>query len=40
MGRFFRRGGWLLKKGGGVLKTPVELLKEFDPLPSTLSVSP
>ena len=42
MGRFFRRGGgWLLKKGGGVLKKPVEvLIKEFDPLPSTLSVSP
>ena len=32
-------GGWLLKKGG-VLKKPVEVLKEFDPLPSTLSVSP
>ena len=51
MGRFFRRGGWLLKKGGMVLKNPVEgseepcggpleVLKEFDPLPPTLSVSP
>ena len=40
MGRFFRAGGgWLLKKGG-VLKKPVEVLKEFDPLLSTLSVSP
>ena len=30
-------GGWLLKKRGGrVLKNPVEVLKEFDPLPSTL----
>ena len=38
MGRFLRRG-WLLKRGG-VLKKPVEVLKEFDPLPSTLSVSP
>ena len=40
MGRFFRRGGLLLNRGGGVLKKPVEVLKEFDPLPSTLSVSP
>ena len=31
-------GGWLLKKGG-ILKKPVEVLKEFDPLMSTLSVS-
>ena len=38
MGRFFRRGGWLLKKGEGVLKNPLEVLKEFDPLPPTLSV--
>ena len=34
-------GGWLLKKGGGgVLKKPVEVVKEFGPLLSTLSVSP
>ena len=41
-------GGWpLLQKGegrllkkGGVLKNPSEVLKEFDPLPSTLAVSP
>ena len=40
-------GGPLLQKGGGgflrrgwVLKSPVEVLKEFDPLPPTLSVSP
>ena len=33
MGRFFRTGGWLLKRGGGVLKKPVEGLKEFDPPP-------
>ena len=34
-------GGWLLNKGrGGVLKNPVEVLNEFDLLPSTLSVSP
>ena len=39
MGRFFRRAGWLLNRGG-VLEKPVEALKEFDPLPSTLSVSP
>ena len=36
----------LLQKGGGflrrrgVLKNPVEVVKEFDPLPSTFSVSP
>ena len=46
MGRFFRRGGWLLKKeeGGDGSEEPcggpLEVLKEFDPLPPTLSVSP
>ena len=48
--RRFVRGtgrGPLLQKGwggflrrGGVLKKPVKVLKEFDLLPSTLSVSP
>ena len=33
-------GGGFLGRGGGVLKKLVEVLKEFDPLPSTLSVSP
>ena len=32
--------GFLRRGGGGVLKKPVDVLKEFDPLPSTLSVSP
>ena len=39
----FPDGGGLLKKGGGFLRTlcaGVEVLKEFDPLPLTLSVSP
>ena len=40
MGRFFRRGGGGFLRRGGVLKKPVEVLEEFDPLPSTLSVSP
>ena len=35
MGRFFRRGGWLLKKGGDGSEEPcggpLEVLKEFDP---------
>ena len=36
----FLKRGRFLKKGGRVLKNPVEVLKEFDsPLP-TLSVSP
>ena len=35
MGRFFRRGWGLLKRGGEVLE-----LKEFDPLPPTLFVLP
>ena len=38
-GPLLQRGGWLLKKGG-VHKNPVEVLKEFDPLLSTLSVCP
>ena len=32
-------GGGFLRRGG-VLKHPMEVLKEFDPLPPTLSVSP
>ena len=32
-------GGGFLRRGG-VRKKPVEVLKEFDPLPLTLSVSP
>ena len=41
VGHFFRRGGGdgFLRRGG-VLKKPVEVLKEFNPLLSTLSVSP
>ena len=40
MVRYFRGGGGGFLKGGGVLKKPVEVLKEFDPLPPTLSVFP
>ena len=32
-------GGGLLKKRGGVLKNPVEVFKEFDPIKPTLSAS-
>ena len=40
-GPLLQKGGrGFLRRGGGVLKKPVEVLKEFDPLPSTLSVSP
>ena len=43
MGRFFRRGGWLLKKGERFLRTLCQCgdFKEFaPPPPPTLSVSP
>ena len=34
-----QKGGSFLRRGG-VLKNPVEVLKEFDSLPPTLSLSP
>ena len=34
-----KEGGGFLRRGG-LLKNPVEVLREFDPLPPTLSVSP
>ena len=39
VGRFFRRGDWLLKKGGGFLRNCVEVLDEFDPPANPLCVS-
>ena len=37
---FLQKGGCGFLRRGVVLKNPVEVLKEFDPLPPTLSVSP
>ena len=39
MGRFFKGGGGGFLRRGAVLKKLVEVLKEFEPLPSTLFVS-
>ena len=35
-GPLLQKGGWLLEKGGGVLKNPVEALTKFDPFPPTM----
>ena len=40
VGPLLQKGGMASQEGGGVLKNPVEVLKEFDPLLPTLSVSP